>query len=528
LKAVDRRILAFGLRFPWPIVGVAALVLVGAVVLYSRTGSDFLPPFNEGTATVGVTARPGISIEASTALARRAEELLRAMPEVASVGRRTGRAEMDEHAEGVHSSEIDVDFRPGSGTRSEVLEKVRRALVDLPGVSVSVGQPISHRLDHLLSGVRAQVAVKIFGQELSTLRGHAETVRTLVAGIRGVRDLQVERQVLVPQIRVEPRREAIARLGLHADSVVRFVETAQGGRTVTEIVDGNRSYPVVVSLGEGVANADALRRTPFPLPGGAQVPLSDVADVVETVGPNQILRDDAQRRIAVTFNVEGRDLGAVVAELQSGLAHEVEPHLPTGYRIEIGGQFEAQQAAAKLMLIFGIAGLLGVFALLWAHFRSTGAVVQILLNVPFALIGSVVATWLTGGVVTIAHLVGFVSLTGIAARNGIMMIDHYRHLVLEEGETFTPEMIVRGSLDRLVPVLMTAATAILGLVPVVLASGQPGKEILFPVAVVVLGGLISSTILDIVVTPVVFRLFGRRTIDAAIRHRSSEASHELA
>ena len=528
LKAIDRRQLALGQRFPWLVVGAAAALLVGAVALYARTGSDFLPPFNEGTATVNVTSRPGISIEASTAMGRRAEALLLGMPEVVSVGRRTGRAEMDEHAEGVHYTEIDVDFRPGSGTRSQVLEKVRLALADLPGVSISVGQPIAHRLDHLLTGVRAQVAVKVFGPELPVLRGHAESVRAVAATVAGVRDLAIERQVLVPQVRVEPRREALARLGLHADAVARYVETAQGGRTVTQIVDGDRTYPVVVSLAGAIDDVDALRHAPFPLPDGSQVPLSDVAQVLETLGPNQVLRDDAQRRVAVTFNVEGRDLGSVVEELRGRLAREVEPHLPMGYHLELGGQFEAQQAASRLLLGFGIAGLLVVFALLWAHFRSVGAVVQILLNVPFALIGSVVATWWTGGVVTIAHLVGFVSLTGIAARNGIMMIDHYRHLVLEEGESFTPAMIVRGSLDRLVPVLMTASTAILGLVPVALAAGQPGKEILFPVAVVVLGGLVSSTILDIVVTPVVFRLFGRRTIDAALRRRAEEASDALA
>jgi len=528
LKAIDRRQLAIGLRLPWVVVSLTVVAFVGAVLLYARMGSEFLPPFNEGTATVSVIARPGISIGASSALGQRAETLILAMPEVSSVGRRTGRAEMDEHAEGVHSTEIDVDFKPGSGTRAALLDRTRQALADLPGVSVSVGQPIAHRLDHLLSGVRAQVAVKVFGPELSTLRAQAEAIRTLASGLEGVRDLQVEKQVLVPQVRVDVRRTDLERAGLQASDVVDLLETARAGRTVTEILEGNRVYPVVVLLDSaGVAGAEDMRRLPVGLPNGAQAPLRDFADVVETRGPNQILRDDAERRVAVSFNVEGRDLGSVVAELRSRLAREVEPHLGIGYRLSLGGQFESQEAASRRILWLGLMSLAIVFFVLYGHFHSVSAVAQVLLNVPFALIGSVIAVWWTGGVVSIAHLVGFVSLTGIAARNGIMMISHYVHLVTEEGETFTPAMIVRGSLERLVPVMMTAVTAMLGLVPVALAAGQPGKEILYPVAVVILGGLVSSTILDIVVTPVVFRLVGRRTIEAALARKAVESRHVL-
>ena len=530
LKAADRGVLSVTLGHPRLVALVTLLVLGGAVLLYVGMGSEFLPPFNEGTATVNVLARPGISIEASSAMGRKAEELLLALPEVASVGRRTGRAEMDEHAEGVHSTEIDVDFKPGKGTRSELLERVRRALADLPGVNVSVGQPIAHRLDHLLSGVRAQVAVKVFGPELGRLRGYAETVRQVAQGLKGVRDLQVEKQVLVPQVRVEVRRADLERSGVRAGDVVDLLETARAGRTVTEVVEGNRSFPVVVLLQGGEASgAEDLRRLPVSLPSGAQVLLRDLADVTETQGPNQVQRENGERRIAVSFNVEGRDLGSVVGELRARLAAEVEPHFTTGYRLTIGGQFESQEAAAKRILWLGLLSLALIFFILYGHFRSVGAVVQILLNVPFALIGSVVAVWLTGRVVSIAHLVGFVSLTGIAARNGIMMISHYCHLVTEEGESFTPTMIVRGSLERLVPVLMTAITAMLGLVPVALSAGQPGKEILYPVAVVILGGLVSSTLLDILVTPAVFRWTGRRTIDAALaRKQSAEATHALA
>ncbi len=528
LKAVDRKQLHLGLRIPWVVVLGALLAVGGAVILYARMGSEFLPAFNEGTATVSVIARPGISIEASTAISRRAEGLLLALPEVASVGRRTGRAEMDEHAEGVHSSEIDVDFKSGAGTRGELLERTRAALKELPGVAVSVGQPIAHRLDHLLSGVRAQVAIKIFGPELGVLRSQAEAVRALAADIRGVRDLQVEKQVLVPQLRVEVRRADLERAGLRAGDLVELLETARAGRTVTEIIEGDRAFPVVVLLEATSAHGvEDLRLLPITLPGDAQAPLRDFADVTEATGPNQILRDDGARRVAVTFNVEGRDLGSVVGELRERLRTEVEPHLATGYRLSIGGQFESQEAAARRILWLGILSLAVIFFVLYGHFHSVGAVLQILLNVPFALVGSVIAVWLTGGVVSIAHLVGFVSLTGIAARNGIMMISHYVHLVTEEGETFSHAMIVRGSLERLVPVMMTAITAMLGLVPVALAAGQPGKEILYPVAVVILGGLVSSTLLDIIVTPVVFRLIGRRTIEAAVTRKREEALHAI-
>ncbi len=530
LKAADRRVLRATLAHPRLVAGAALLVFAGAVVLYARMGSEFLPPFNEGTATVSVVARPGISIQASSEIGRRAEELLLALPEVASVGRRTGRAEMDEHAEGVHSTEIDVDFRPGRMTRSELLERVRGALADLPGVSISVGQPIAHRLDHLLSGVRAQVAVKVFGPELGVLRGHAESVRAAAEGIAGVRDLQVEKQVLVPQVRVEVRRGDLERNGLRAEDVVDLLEAARAGRTVSEVIEGNRAYPIVVLLqSPDTPGAEDLRRLPVALPGGAQVPLGDLADVTETTGPNQVLRDDGERRIAVSFNVEGRDLGSVVGELRARLAEDVEPHFAPAYRLTIGGQFESQEAASRKILWLGLFSLALIFFVLYGHFRSAGAVAQVLLNIPFALIGSVLAVRLTGGVVSIAHLVGFVSLTGIAARNGIMMISHYCHLVTEEGESFTPQMIVRGSLERLVPVLMTALTAMLGLVPVALSAGQPGKEILYPVAVVILGGLVSSTLLDILVTPAVFRWIGRPTIEAALaRRQKSEVEDALA
>lgn len=523
---------------PGPVIGVAiGLVVIGGF-LVTRLGSEFLPAFNEGTATINVVADPGISLAESDRLGAKAEELILATPEVKSTGRRTGRAEQDEHAEGVHYSEIDVDFWTPEESRNhatpatvdgrqppqrvrpklDVLAEIRQKLEELPGVVVGIGQPISHRIDHLLSGVRAQIAVKIAGQDLGTLRSLADQVQGAMSGIPGVVDLQVEKQVLIPELRVRVNREAAARVGFESADLVRTLETAMKGKVLSQVLDGLKSYDLILMLDESVRNSiRRLNDVRLISPTGAVVLLSDVAGISETPGPNQVSRENVQRRIVVSCNVQGRDLGGTVAEIQKSLAMDLPPEkIPTGYSLSIGGQFEAQQSATRLLLLLGSLSLVAMFAVLYSHFRSAEMVIQVMLNIPFAFIGSALALWLAGERFSVASLVGFISLCGIASRNGILMITHYIHLMTHEGMEFGREMVVRGSQERVAPVLMTALTAGLALIPLVLAAGQPGKEILYPVALVVLGGLLTSTFLDFCITPTVFLRFGRRASEHVI------------
>ncbi len=519
LKRWDEALLHRTLRHSgWVMAGAGALV-VAAAALVPFLGTEFLPPFNEGTATINIMAAPGTSLEESNRIGTIAENMILRVPEVISTGRRTGRAELDEHAEGVHSSEIDVDFRRTRRSQDQALAEIRERLATIPGVVVNIGQPISHRLDHLLSGVRAQIAVKVFGNDLEGLRQQAAAVEAAMRDIPGVVDLQVEKQVLVPQIRIRPNREALARFGLRVGDLTRTLETALGGRVVSSVLEGQRSFDVVVRYDDASRdNVDAIRAARIDTPAGVVVPLGQLADVERGLGPNMIQHENVQRRIVVSCNVQGRDLGGVVADIQGAVERKV--HLPTGYFVTYGGQFESQQSATRLIALLSLLSLAGMFLVLFAHFRSVPIVLQILLNIPLALVGSVVAIFLSGGTFSVATLVGFITLTGIASRNTIMMISHYLHLMAEEGETFSKSMIVRGSLERLVPVLMTALTAGLGLIPLVLAKGQPGKEILYPVATVILGGLVSSTLLDMVVTPAVFHRFGRRSAERYLSRKT--------
>jgi len=518
VKAADRRVLHWTLSHPIKVLFGAGVLVVVAAATVPFMGGEFLPPFNEGTLTINLLARPGTSLSESNRMGTLAERLVHRVPEVISTGRRTGRAELDEHAEGVHYTEIDVDLRRSARRREQILNDIREELARVPGVVVNVGQPISHRLDHLLSGVRAQVAIKIFGEDLGELRSAAGRVRDAIRDVPGVTDLQVEQQVLIPQIAIRVERSRAARLGINAGTLARTLQTALLGSVVTQVLEGQRTVDVVVRYPyENTVSIDAVRQSLVDLPSGAKVPVSELADVSEALGPNAVNRENAQRRIVVSCNVAGRDLGAVVGDIRRAVGGV---RLPQGYYPTIGGQFESQQSATRLIGLLSLASLLAMFVVLYAHFRSPFVVVQVLLNIPLALVGSVVAVFLTGGVLSVATLVGFITLCGIASRNGIMMISHYLHLMTVEGEAFSREMVMRGSLERLVPVLMTALTAALGLVPLALSGGAPGKEILQPVAVVILGGLCSSTLLDIVVTPAVFFRFGRSSaMQLAADHR---------
>ncbi len=532
LKVHDTRLLAFGFRHPRLILISTAALLVGAAAAVPFFGTEFLPPFNEGSLTINFSAPAGTSLAESNRLGTLAEKLMLQVPEVAYTARRTGRAELDEHAESVNNSEIEVAFKSEYALarayieprpKDAVLADLRERLAVLRGVTVNIGQPISHRLDHLLSGVRAQVAIKLFGNDLLDLRRYAADIRTAAASVPGVVDLQIEKQVQVPQLLIRPRPEAVRAYGLERGRVVQDLQTLFQGTVVSRILDGQKSFELIVklpdSLRQSVAAIGAAR---IETPDGGYVPVSAVADLSYEPGPNTINHENTQRRITISLNVAGRDLGSTVQEVQQRVRERVK--LPTGYYLTYGGQFESQQQASARIGWLSLFSFLGIALVLFAHFRSWLLVGQIMLNIPLALIGSVAAVALTGGTLSIASLVGFITLTGIASRNGIMMISHYLHLVEKEGEVFSDEMIVRGSLERIVPVLMTALVAALALVPLTLDATAAGKEILYPVAVVILGGLLSSTLLDVVVTPVVFRLLGRR---ALAQYRAAHAEPAL-
>ena len=389
-----------------------------------------------------------------------------------------------------------------------------------------MGQPISHRLDHLQSGVRAQIAVKLFGDDLATLRSKAEEIQNTIQTVEGATDVSVERQVLIPQVRFNVDRIKAAQFGLQPGEVTRTLETALNGRTVSQAIDGARRYDVVVRFDEASRNSlEALQNVTIDTPQGTQIPISAVATVENFPGPNQILRENTKRRIVIGANVAGRDLGSVASDIQNRVATQVQ--LPTGYFLEYGGQFQASQEATRILSLLSIFSLIAIFFLLIQALGDWRVALQVMINIPLALIGAVWALHLSGGVFSIATMVGFISLVGITSRNGIMMISHYLHLMKEEGEEFSENMIIRGSLERLVPVLMTALTAGLSLVPFILAADAPGKEILHPLAVVVLGGILTSTLLDQLVTPAIFYKFGRPSAERVIAEREGLGGNDF-
>lgn len=519
LKRQDRRLLELALDHPDRVIGLAVVLVLAALIALPFAGREFLPPFNEGTATISMVARPGLSLAESSRLGALAERALLTIPEIHSVGRRTGRAEQDEHAEGVHYSELDVELSAGPEARERgvVLAEMRARLGQIPGVAFNIGQPISHRLDHLLSGVRAQLAIKVYGPELEVLRGEADRIATVLATVPGIVDLQIEQEVPIPQLRIELDRAAAARYGLPPGQWAEQLEAILAGKVVGEIVDGPRRFPITVRYQERErADPERLARLPVELPDGQRVPLFALAQITDGSGPNQISHEHQTRRAVVLANVSGRDLVGAVEEAKGKLANTP---LPTGYYLAFEGQFQSEAEATRLLLWLGVFSLLGMVGVLWLHFQSMRLVLQVLINVPLALVGSVAAVFLQGGTLSVATVVGFITLSGIASRNSIMMLSHYLHLAEVEGERFGKALIIRGSLERLVPVLMTALTAGLALVPLALAAGAPGKEILHPVAIVILGGLISSTLLDMVVTPAVFYRFGQKTLTALTQKR---------
>lgn len=513
LKRQASVVLDWTLPHPLSVLGGATLLLVLSLLLLPFMGRNFLPDFNEGTATIGVAGAPGISLPASDVLGKKVEEAILSVPEVKSTVRRTGRAEMDEHAEGVHWHEIDVDFKPDEGRPKKiVLQEIREKIESAGDVYVNIGQPISHRLDHLLSGVRAQIAVKVFGPDLSELRRFGGEIQDALKEIEGVVDLQTEPLVLIPQLKISIDRESSAKFGLRSGTLAEDLEIALNGETVTQLIESQRMHDVFMRLDDvSRATPEKIEQTLVKfMPTGQAITLGEVSSVYPGTGPNMINREDMQRRIVISANTHGRDLGSVVKEIQSKISEKIK--LPEGYFIKLGGQFESQQTASKRIFFLGLLSLLGIFLVLYVHFRSWILSLQVMLNIPLALIGSIVAVYITERTLSVATLVAFITLCGIASRNGILLISHYLHLMKDEGEVFDRKMVIRGSLERLVPVLMTASTAALALVPLLLSQGEPGKEILYPVAVVIVGGLISSTLLDLIVTPTVFLKFGKQAV----------------
>ena len=512
LKDGNRRLLDWGFRNVRSILRASIAISLLAVVGATLLPRAFLPPFNEGSFVVNLLLEPGVSLEQSSKLAATAEQLLLTIPEIASVSRRTGRAELDEHAEGVFYSEMDVALKSTEADRDTVANAMRAKLAILPG-SVSVGAPIGHRLDHLLSGVQAQIVVKIFAEDLTAGRALAEQLREGIADVPGIVDLRVEKQVLVPQLDLRVDYARAASYGVTPANIADALETLSNGERVSQIVDGLKRYDVVLRLPESERTTAQLSNLLIETPRGP-VPLANMTDIRETQGPNQILREDGKRRIVVSANAApGANLGDIVKAVETEAA---TLRLPPVAFVRVEGQYEAQRESTitigGLSLIsFGL-----IFALLFSRYRSAVLALIVMAGVPMALVGSVIALWIADLPLSVASMVGFVTLTGIASRNGILKISHYINLVLHEGETWGDAMIVRGTLERLTPVLMTALAAGLALVPLLIDAEAPGKEILHPVAVTIFGGLLSATLLDALITPVLFRRFGRKPLERLI------------
>jgi CzcA family heavy metal efflux pump len=525
LKQLDQKILKWALPKANMVLIASGALLVFALCLIPFMGRDFLPKFNEGTAMVTVGGLPGMSLTESNAMGLKAEQILLSTPEMKSVSRRTGRAEMDEHAMGVNVSEIDIDFKPGGRDREIVLNEIRDKLkteLASSGAGIGIGQPISHLIDHMLSGVSAALAIKIFGPDLTTLREKSIELQEAIKDTNGLVDLRIEQQGLIPQLKIQVLREEAAKFGLSAGEITELLEAAFNGETVTQILEDEKLFDVFYQFDENSkASIEKMQKTVLKvMPSGRKVLLEDVADVYETSGPNEINRENNQRRIVISANVSGRDLGSLVKEIQEKVAAKVQ--LPEGYFVIYGGQFESQQAATQKILIFGLISLFGIALVLFSHFKSKAITAQIMATIPLAFIGGIILLFFTDRSITVASLVGFITLCGVASRNGIMMISHYLHLMKFEKESFSQEMIIRGSQERLVPVMMTACVASLALLPLAFAKGQPGSEILHPVAVVIVGGLLSSTLLDIIITPTLFYKFGRKAAEKHLNPTQEE------
>ncbi len=489
------------------VLSISLLLLIGAVVLFTHFGMNFLPPFNEGSMTINITAAPGISLEESDKIGRKAEELLLSLPEVESLARRTGRAELAEHSFGVNVSELDVPYTLDDRDKQAFLHDVREKMSVLKGVNVEVGQPITHRMDHMLSGTKANIAIKLFGTELNTLFQTANEIKAAIQGVDGIGDLNVEQQIEIPQIKIKPKREMLAKYGIPIGKFIEFVDYAFAGEKVSDVFENEKSFDLILRYAEPHRdNMEAIKEAMIDTYDGKKIPLSYVADIESNAGPNTISRENVKRKLVVSVNVADRDVGSVVADIRNIVNTEVE--LPENYHVEYGGQFESAENASRTLTITSLAALLVIFLLLYQEFKSTQTAGVILLNLPLALIGGVVAIAITSGDMSIPAIIGFITLFGIATRNGILLVSRYNALKSEQMSLV--QRILQGSVDRLNPILMTALTAALALVPLALAGDKPGNEIQSPMAVVILGGLLTSTFLNIFVIPIVYYYMNRK------------------
>lgn len=518
LKSANHAALGFAFAHKRLLLGVTAVAVLGAGAGAFGLKRAFLPPFNEGTLTINIAFNPGVSLSESTRVGSIAERLLLDVPEVISIGRWTGRAELDEHAEGVHSSDLEVDLKRSQRPKPEVIADIRSRLSVLP-LSINVGQPISHRLDHLLSGVRAELALKLFGDDLDTLRNSAEELRLRLSKIEGIQDLQVEKQVRIPQLEIRVDYTRAALYGVQPGAVTDQLSRLSSGRVISRVVDGYKRYDVVMRLPDRLRTTEKLGDLLIKTPSG-WIPARQIADVKETDGPNQILRENGRRRIVVLANSDGKtDMAEIVRRIRAELD---AASLPQGVTASLEGTFQAQEEASLRIGILSVISLALIFAILYSRYRSAVLALIIMGGVPLALIGSVAALALADQPLSVASMVGFITLAGIATRNGILKISHYINLALQEQMEFGPALVIRGSLERMTPVLMTALSAGLALLPLLIAADDPGKEILHPVAVTIFGGLVSATLLDALITPVLFLMFGRKPLMRLMQRQSEE------
>jgi CzcA family heavy metal efflux pump len=529
LNAGYEKTLKRAMGFKKPILAVSLALFIGALIILSTLGRSFLPEFNEGSLVVSVTSLPGISLEESNKIGTQVEKTLLTIPEVRITTRRTGRAELDEHAQGVNASEIDAPFELKDRSREKFMKEVRDKMAGISGVNITVGQPIGHRIDHMLSGTRANIAIKIFGTDLSTLYTLSNQIKSSIEGTEGLVDLNVEQQIQIPQVQIKANREMLSKYGITIGEFAQFTDIAFAGEKVSEVYEGNNRFNLMLRFDEqNRGNIENIRNTlidvnvngqlsmvnsenrnnnsPFTIHNSQKVPLSYVAEVVSTTGPNTINRENVQRKTVVSANVAGRDQKSVVDEIRQKIENNIQ--LPEGYRIEYGGQFEAEAEASKTLLITSLLALFVIFFLLYQEFKNVKISAIILLNLPLALIGGVLSVWLTSGMLSIPAIIGFITLFGIATRNGILLVSHYQTLRKEGLPLF--ETIIQGSKDRLSPILMTALTAGLALIPLAMGGDLPGNEIQSPMAKVILGGLLSSTLLNLFVVPAVYYMTERR------------------
>lgn len=490
----------------------ASVIVAAASVPFMA--SSFLPPFNEGTLLIGLRLNPGVSLSESAGVASQAEKLVRQVPEVTYVGRRSGRAELDEHAEGVHVSELDVGLKPAGDldrSMAEIQADIRSRLVNLPA-AIAIGQPISHRIDHMLSGVRSQIAIKIFGDDLDVLRSQADLLRSKLAGIEGLVDLEIEKQVLAPQIKVRIDYDKAAQYGVSTSQIMATLQGMVEGERLSQIIEGNRRFALVIKLPDSARNLEGLADILIDTPNG-KIPLSKIASIEDGDGPNQISRDGGKRRIVLSANASKRALSDIVADIRAVISNQT---LPEGYFITLDGQFKAQEEASKVIGLLSIGSFLLMFAVLNNRYKSMRLSLMIMSNIPLAMVGAVIGLWISGQPLSIAALIGFITLAGISVRNGILKISHYLNLMQSEGESFSLAMIIRGSIERLSPVLMTALVTAFALAPLLFEAERPGTEILHPVAVVIFSGLLSSTLLDTFLTPAMFWLYGKKASEIAL------------